>query len=72
MSIKYINNFQSKAFYPNLDFRFETKPSGNPGPVSCQPFFCAQTVTPFFNGRKLPIDFGLNDTKKFISANYLL
>jgi hypothetical protein len=32
MSIKYINIFQYKALknYPNWDFWFENKPSGNP------------------------------------------
>jgi hypothetical protein len=33
MAIKYFNIFQSKAsqnFYPNWDFWFEKKPSGNP------------------------------------------
>jgi hypothetical protein len=37
MAIKYINIFQTKALqnliYPNWDFRFENKPSGNPGPA---------------------------------------
>jgi hypothetical protein len=34
MSKKYINNFQSKALknVPKLEFWFENKPSGNPGP----------------------------------------
>jgi hypothetical protein len=33
MAMKYINIFQSKALknYPNWDFWFESKPSGNPG-----------------------------------------
>jgi hypothetical protein len=33
ISIKYLNIFQSKApkIYPNWDFGFENKPSGNPG-----------------------------------------
>jgi hypothetical protein len=33
MVIKYFNIFQSKALYiyPNWDFLFEHKPSGNPG-----------------------------------------
>jgi hypothetical protein len=33
MAITYINIFQSKALqnYPNWDFWFENKPSGNPG-----------------------------------------
>jgi hypothetical protein len=35
MSIKYITIFPSKApeIYPNWDFGFENKPSGNPGPT---------------------------------------
>jgi hypothetical protein len=30
MAIKYINIFQSQKNYPNGDFWFENKPSGNP------------------------------------------
>jgi hypothetical protein len=37
MAINYLNIYQFKALkkiYPNLDFGFENKPSGNPGSAS--------------------------------------